>query len=163
MSTVADNLNAVADMIDKGHMWCKSEWSELREFATNPMEGDSERVGCAEGLLCERLGLFDGMTESARFQIRDGEVTKIWSGMILKLLWEDEEELGGDCYFISELRSTEEWKVLQKTILEAGEIDLESTDEENVVICWNDSEKTTAEDAATMFRKAALVADEQVS
>ena len=78
-------------------------------------------------------------------------------------IWEDEEELGGDCYFISELRSTEEWKVLQKTILEAGEIDLESTDEENVVICWNDSEKTTAEDAATMFRKAALVADEQVS
>ena len=52
--TVEENLLAVADMIrDKG-MLCKEAWSRVEM---------GKRKGCAEGLLAEQMGLYNGFSK----------------------------------------------------------------------------------------------------
>jgi len=164
--SVADNLDAVADMIGKGEMWCKGEWSVLRELASKPV-GKSERVGCAEGLLAEQTGYYNGFTESTHYGTNEKGSYPLFSGEVLNFFSEmDDEDMDevGSCYNIQALRETDEWKVLMETIKKSGwleeEPDRAKLHDSNVVLCWNDDDDTTVEDAEMMFRKAAISARE---
>lgn len=169
MGKVADNLNAVADMIEHGKMWCKNEWSAMREIARQPI-GTADRVGCAEGLLAEQMGLYNGFTAVSMFSLIEPNTKENKFlrriGQILNFRDDEDDNEGdvdGNCYYLSELRETDEWRVLVKTIQESGVFKERHTgevDDVNAVVVWNDGEETTEADAAMMFRKAAIAAEE---
>jgi len=139
MSTVAENLNAVADMIKERGMFCKEAWSRIVE---------GQRKGCAEGLLAEQLGLYNGTT-SQLVQVQDD----FGRYQLLNL---------GEVLNFNRLRTTEEWRILAQTIKESDPEKYKRLFG-RVVIGWNDDEKTTEHDVEMMFRKAAIAAEEQVS
>jgi len=144
--TVEDNLLAVADMIAVSGMYCKDAWSRVEM---------GKRQGCAEGLLAEQLGLYNGYlhqlvqikNEFGIYELRNmGEILNFSSG-----------ECDEDDDLLEELRETDEWKILAKTIVESdpGQWELLGS---RVVLAYNDVEKTTAHDVEMMFRKAAIEA-----
>jgi len=144
--TVADNLNAVADMIKYHGMLCKEAWSRVEW---------GKRQGCAEGLLAEQVGLYNGFlhqmvqikNEFGIYELRNmGEILNFTS-----------DECGEDDDLLEELRETDEWKVLAKTILESDPEKWANFDK-RIVLAFNDVESTTAEDVEMMFRKAAIEA-----
>jgi len=140
MSTVAENLTAVADMIKERGMFCKEAWSRIVE---------GQRKGCAEGLLAEQLGLYNGTT-SQLVQVQDD----FGRYQLLNL---------GEVLNFNRLRTTEEWRILAQTIKESDPEKYKRLWVGRVVIGWNDDEKTTEHDVEMMFRKAAIAAEEQVS
>src|SRR4029077_13053916 len=117
-------------------------------------EGDSEAVGCAEGLLAEQMGYYTARTKVMRYS---AGTTRLL-GHVLNFFTPEEDDEGcdevGGSYNIRALRETKEWSLLADTIQEA-EVIPENVVEENVVICWNDQDDTTEEDAEMMFEKAA--------
>jgi len=139
MSTVAENLTAVADMIKERGMFCKEAWSRIVE---------GQRKGCAEGLLAEQLDLYNGTT-SQLVQVQDD----FGRYQLLNL---------GEVLNFNRLRTTEEWRILAQTIKESDPEKYKRLFG-RVVIGWNDDEKTTEHDVEMMFRKAAIAAEEQVS
>jgi len=151
MSTVAENLNAVADMIKERGMFCKEAWSRIVE---------GQRKGCAEGLLAEQLGLYNGMTHQlAQVQDDIGHYQLLNLGEVLNFTSDSSEE---DDDYLIRLRRTEEWRILAQTIKESDPEKYKRLFG-RVVIGWNDDEATTEHDVEMMFRKAAIAAEEQVS
>jgi len=147
MSTVADNLNAVADMIKYRGMLCKESWSRIVE---------GKRKGCAEGLLAEQVGLYNGFNKQM-VQAKDdwGQYRLVNMGEILNFTSDGCEEDDDD--LLEDLRQTDEWKVLAKTILES---DPEKWGHlgSRVVLAYNDTPSIGASDVEMMFRKAAIEA-----
>ena len=144
--TVADNLNAVADMIKYHGMLCKEAWSTIVR---------GKRKGCAEGLMAEQMGLYNGFTQQlAQVKNEFGTYELLNMGEILNFNSDDFQD---DDDLLQELRETDEWKVLAKTILESDPEKWGSFNE-RIVLAFNDLPGNSATDVEMMFRKAAIEA-----
>ena len=133
-------------------MFCKEAWSRIVE---------GQRKGCAEGLLAEQLGLYNGMTHQlAQVQDDTGRYQLVDLGAVLNFTTDGG---GEDDDYLIRLRQTEEWAILAGTIKESDPEKYKRLWVGRVVIGWNDDEATTEHDVEMMFRKAAIAAEEQVS
>lgn len=162
--SVADNLNKVGDLIEKYGMWCKGDWSILRDSIEDDVRGKSERLGCAEGLLAEVLGFYEGYSTSFVGAITDdGGFQVVKAGEVLNMNHIDEDGDEFENYWVERLRETDEWKILADTVRESG-LNLFAADKKvphcHTVIVWNDDDDITEEDVLMGFRKAAIKADE---
>lgn len=134
----SENLEAVAQKIELGHMWCKGDWSEMLRI--EPEDGEInptfKRLGCAEGLMMEQMGFYESYTPLG------------------DMVYETEH--------VKDLRQTWEWSILAQAI-EAQNYEWLGTPDDfdddetegSYVTSWNDWDDLNEDECVRVFRVAA--------